>query len=118
MTPDLRIVDATPELLDRFYDGKPPPFTLRACVAMKGEQVLGVGGIHYVGGMAVAFSDHKPELGRKDRARCFRFLEQRLAQWRGKLIAVCYADHSKKLLQRLGFEETDTPNTMVRAWRP
>lgn len=95
---------ATPELLEAFY-GRRPIHSMRAHVAMIGDRVVGVGGISLTNGVPVAFSDHAEELGRRARARCFRFMEAQLAQWKGPLRAVCSpADPgSRRLLKRLGF---------------
>lgn len=108
----LEIVPATPELVEAFF-GKPPAFTFRGHAAVIDGEVLGLGGISYVGGRPVAFSDWKPELGRKDRARCFRFLERRLAEHKGRIFAICIGEQSRRLLERLGFR--GPPEMMVRS---
>ena len=98
----MNIVPATPDLLRRFY-GQPAPFTLHGYVAVDGDDVLGVGGISYVAGRKIAFSDFDPRLSRKDRARCFRFLEKWLVEQKGTLFAMCSGPNSRRLLERLGF---------------
>lgn len=104
MTSEMAIVPATPELVRQFA-GKTPPLTFRGHVAMVGDRVLGLGGIYYQDGVPVIFSEFKEGLGIKDRARCFRFIEQVAAKWKGQLHAICDISHpgSPGLLRRLGF---------------
>lgn len=98
----VEIAPATPDTLRQFY-GVDTPFTVRGFVAMAGDRVMGVGGISYVAGHQMAFSDFHPDLGRKDRARCFRHLERFFAERPGTLLAMCSGPSSKRLLERLGF---------------
>ncbi len=99
----LEIVPATPELAQR-YAGANPPRTFRGHAALRDGEVVGLGGIYYQDGQPVIFSEYK-EMSRKDRARCFRFLERVASEWKGRLYAVCDAAHpgSPGLLRRLGF---------------
>lgn len=101
---DLSIVPATADLVARYHDG-PPPFTFTGHVAMIEDRVVGLGGVFYAHGQAYAFSEMKPELRarRKDRARCFRFLEQQIGKFRGTLYAIACEPTSPRLLERLGF---------------
>lgn len=109
----LTFAPATPELLARFY-GKPAPFTLRGHVALIGDRVVGVGGVSYVDGLPIAFTDMGNELRAsiKDRARCFRFLEAAFAKWEGPLFAICNPQEptARHVLERLGFRG---PNEMM-----
>lgn len=102
----MRIVPATPEMVARFY-GKPSPFTFRGHAALIGDRVVGLGGVSYVDGLPVAFTDMADDLrGRiKDRARCFRFLERQFRAWPGPLFAICNPREptARRILERLGF---------------
>lgn len=92
---------ATREMLDEFY-GRPMPWTARAYVAVRDGQIVGVGGVAMRGGQHVAFTDHVEGLGKKDAARCARFMERFLREYRVPIFAVC-TEGSRRLLERLGF---------------
>lgn len=104
----LEFAQATPELA-RAYWGKDPPFSFRGYVALLDGEVVGIGGVSYVMGHAIAFSEGKPELmkRRKDVVTCFRFLAMYLDKWAGRLYAECALPTSPRVLERLGFLPTD-----------
>lgn len=106
----MQIVPATPALVEAFF-GCPPPYTFRGHAALIGDRVVGLGGVSFVNGMPVAFTDMKDELRSriKDRARCFRFLEAEFKRHTGRLFAVCSPDEptAARILARLGFKPMD-----------
>lgn len=98
---------ATPTLVEEYYGG-PAPWTMKAHVAMKDGRVVGIGGVHYAGGVPTAFSEAKEPLSKKDAARCARFMERFLDGFRVPVFAVPSPDlpTSVGLLTRLGFRPT------------
>jgi hypothetical protein len=94
---------ATPDLVREYYGG-PAPWTMKAHVAVKDGRVVGIGGVHYGGGIPTAFSEAREPLSKKDTARCARFMERFLAGFAMPVWAECTG--SRKLLERLGFRAT------------
>lgn len=108
---------ATPELVDRFYEGRPAPFTFRGYAGLLDDRVVGLAGIHYRDGLPVVFADFAPDLGRKHIVRGIRMLEGlMLDQWKGLLFAVCDQERTTahRTLTRLGFEPMATPPWYIR----
>ena len=108
---------ATPALVEEYYGG-PAPWTMKAHVALRDGRVVGIGGVHYGGGVPTAFSEAKEPLSKKDAARCARFMERFLAGFRVPVFAECTG--SRRLLERLGFQATGIEEAggplMVRTW--
>lgn len=99
----LEFVPATPALVEEYYGG-PAPWTMKAYVALKDGRVVGIGGVHFGGGAATAFSEAKEPLSKKDAARCARFMERFLNTFKAPVWAECTG--SRRLLERLGFRAT------------
>lgn len=117
MTADkMTIVPATPALVEAFF-GKPPPYTFRGHAALIGDRVVGLGGVSFVNGMPVAFSDMTDELRARqaDRARCYRFLRREFRRHVGRLFAMCSEDEptAPRVLAGLGFKPV-TGQLMVK----
>lgn len=116
MTDKMEIVPATPALVEAFF-GRPPPYTFRGHAALIGDKVVGLGGISFVGGMPIAFTDMKDELRARpmDRARCYRFLKRQFQHHAGRLFAICSEDEptAPRVLERLGFKPV-TGRLMMR----
>ena len=92
---------ATRADLVAFY-GHPPPMTLRALVAVDAEdRPLAVGGYYLKAGVAVAFSDHRTPIRRRDMAIGGRALTALLRGLRMPVLA--QADDSAVALQHFGF---------------
>lgn len=103
----LEAAPATPELVARFYDGRPAPFTFRGYAGLIGERVVGLAGIHYREGQPVVFADIAPDLDRKNIVRGIRLFQSlMLNDWRGLLYAICDTERetAPRTLKRLGFE--------------
>jgi len=92
---------ATRADLVAFY-GHPPPMTLHALVTVDaGNRPLAVGGYYLKAGVAVAFSDHKPPMRRRDIVVGGRAL---IALLRGlRMPVVAQADDSATALRHFGF---------------
>lgn len=109
---EVAIVEATPELVEAYY-GRPSPFTLRGLVATIDGRPVGVGGISYVAGEPIVFSEMHDELRarRRDCARCFRALEPLVRSFAGLAYAIACEPSSPALLKRLGFVDTGAEQT-------
>lgn len=108
---------ATPELAREYWGGD-PRFSFHGWAALIDGRVVGIGGVSYVSGFPVAFSEGKPELmsRKKDVVRCFQFLEEWLGGWTGRLYAECALPTSPRILERLGFREIDMTLGKLRLW--
>lgn len=118
-TSDFRIVPASADLVETYYGGR-VPYTIRGFVALLREQPAGVGGIEFIDGMPIAFSEMTDELRvrRRDCARCYRALEPLLRGFGGVLYAVACEPSSRPLLKRLGFREAGAVVAFGRAHGP
>jgi hypothetical protein len=105
MRDDVDIVPATAALAAAWFGG-PPPFTMRGCVAVKGDRPVAIFGVYWIEGTAIAFSEWLPELGARAIARCFREGEKVLQSVPGTMYAVPQPDQAPTLLARLGFVPT------------
>jgi len=121
---DIKFVTATPKLVKRFYDGKPPIKTIRGFVAVaEGERVIGIGGISYEGKTMLAFTEMKPEMRKhkKAMARAVRLLETFYNNLPYPVVAFAHSEEptAPGLLKRLGFVntglKTDQGEILVRS---
>jgi hypothetical protein len=98
------IVPATPELLARFY-GDAPKRTARAVAVVRGEEVLGVGGVYREGTNSVLFSDMTDEL-RKNKRALVKALRAVMRLMKGTVYSWADPDieGSDVLLKHMGFE--------------
>jgi hypothetical protein len=102
----LEAVPATPELVARFYDGKPAPFTFRGYAGMIGDRVVGLAGIHYRAGQPVVFADIGEGLSKWEIGRGIGMLKRlMLNDWKGLLYAICDQERetAHRTLTHLGF---------------
>lgn len=87
-----------------------PPAGFRGWVAVKGEEVVGVGGVQRVAGVLFAFSERKPEMARDKRAcaKATRLLVEYLDSLPEPAYAVAdeVIETSAQLLARIGFVKT------------
>lgn len=105
MRDDIAIVPATAKLALAWYGGQ-PPYTMRGLVAVEGEQPVAIFGVYWIDGIAVAFSEWKPDLDHRTIVRCFRRGEALLRSIGGTIYAACDKDPAPALLGRLGFVPT------------
>ena len=100
---------ATQATVTEFLGG-PPPFSLRGYVARVGGRVVGLGGVYYDAGRAVAFSKMKDEMRpkRKACAKACRMLVDLIRETPGPVYAIASPDEATApaLLQKLGFVPT------------
>jgi hypothetical protein len=95
--------------VEAYYE-KPLPFSFRGYVAVKDDQVVGVGGVYYDGPARVAFSEFKDEMRSDRRAlvKGTRMLMKFIDTIKGPVYAV--ADQNEptatNLLRRLGWVPT------------
>lgn len=104
MLVELKILPATPGLVQQFA-GKAPPYTFRGHVGLLDGKVIGLGGIFYRDNLPVIFAEFTEGLERRYRAAAFRFLEEQFDLWQGQLFAICDSNFASApgLLDRLGF---------------
>lgn len=112
MRDDVDIVPATAALAAAWFGG-PPPFTMKGCVAVKADQPVAIFGVYWIDGTPMAFSEWVPELGVRDRVRCFREGEKVLRSVPGTMYAEPHPGQATTLLERLGF--VPSGDLMVRA---
>jgi len=114
-----KIVNATPELLEKFY-GQRPSHTVRAVVAVKDDDVIGVAGICIQNGRAIVFSEKK-EGTTYDKRTIVQGIRRVMGIAAQKKIPV-YAvadpkiDGSDTLLRHMGFMPTHE-NSEVYSWQ-
>jgi hypothetical protein len=99
---------ATPDLVREYYGG-PAPVTFKGYVAVLDDRPVGVGGVSFVNGVRVAFSEMKDEMRPhlKARARAVRVMERLLDSYSAPILAVANPDEptSAGLLRKLGFKD-------------
>lgn len=109
MPSDITFHRATQALAERYYGGMPPA-GFRGWVAVKGEEVVGVGGVQRVAGVLFAFSERKPEMAGDKRAcaKATRLLVEYLDSLPEPAYAVAdeVIETSAQLLSRIGFVKT------------
>jgi hypothetical protein len=92
------------------YHGKPSPFSFRGYAAVKGSEVVGVGGVYYDGRARIAFSEFKEEMRSDRRAlvRGTRMLMKFIDTIKGPVYAVADPNEptAAALLSRLGWKPT------------
>ena len=92
------------------YYGARPPLSLRGYVAELDGEIVGIGGLSYEGGNAVAFSETKPALRerREDMKRGLKVLMAMVKSCRTPVYAVADPDEpgAAELLARLGWTPT------------
>lgn len=109
MPSDITFRQATQALAENYYGGTPPA-GFRGWVALRGEDVVGVGGVQRVAGALFAFSERKPEMARDKRA-CAK-ATRLLVEYLDSLPEPAYAvaddaiETSAQLLARIGFVKT------------
>jgi len=101
------IVNANPDLMQRFY-GEPPAKTVRAKVVVRGEEILGVVGTYLDEGLTILFSDYTDELRAHYKVALLKSAKAALRTIDKRFPVISQADPeipgSGKLLQHLGFE--------------
>ena len=101
------VVPATPDLMQRFY-GRTPARTSQAVVAVQGDRVLGVAGVYFENGYAVAFTELSDEIRANKRliVRGYRALLPFLRAARLPVVALCdpLIAGSERLLLHYNFE--------------
>lgn len=104
------------------YYGGPAPFSLKGYVAMLDGQPVGIGGVYWLAGKPVAFSECKPEMETrlKDKARAVRLLKKNIKAYKMPVLAIATEPTSVPLLTKLGFTLTGTeaPGGPVMMWSP
>ena len=92
------------------YYGQRPPLSFRGYVAIKGDEVVGIGGVYYSGSARVAFSEFKPEMRSDRRAlvKGTRMLMRFIDTIKGPVYAVASQNEptATNLLSRLGWKPT------------
>lgn len=96
----MKFRDATRADFEAFF-GIPPPFSMRAQVAEKDGEVVGIGGYHFDCGVAVAFTNHKPGLTRREVVLCGRRMMDMLSGLKTMVVARC--DENDTALRHFGF---------------
>lgn len=69
----LVIRPATKADIEAYY-GTLPPQTIRAWVGEKDGKMMGIGGYSLAKGAVIVFTDHRPEISKRDIVRGARFL--------------------------------------------
>lgn len=120
MSPVVR--PATMNDLARFY-GEKPKRTMRAWVMILGDEIIGVGGVKYPGGMhqPFLFSDIKPEAKQYPMAMVKGALQGLKALGAARILAIASPEepNSIKLLTLLGFKHFATSTDgLVFQYRP
>ncbi len=94
---------------ERYY-GKPPALSFRGYVAVKDDQVVGIGGVYYDGPIRIAFSEFKDEMRSDRRAlvKGTRMLMKFIDTIKGPVYAVASQSEptAANLLSRLGWKPT------------
>lgn len=102
----VEIRQATQKDVDAFY-GKKPMYSMRAYVAVLGDEVIAIGGVCRQEGHMVAFSEMKPEMRehKKDIIRGYRKLFE-IIQGYNTVFAVANSEEklAGKMIKKLGFE--------------
>ncbi len=75
-----QIVPATPEIMRRFYG---VARTCRAYAVVRGEEILGIGGIRFEGNLPIMFSDLKESERQNKRliVRCTRKMQELIREY-------------------------------------
>lgn len=117
----IEIMPATADIVQRFF-GHQPVHTVRALVAMRGDQVIGLAGLCRTEGAWYLFADLTPEI-RKDRRAIIRGIRAITALARRRAVPVMAVAHrdtpgSRTLLEHMGFEPMgfDAPDGEVYLW--
>jgi hypothetical protein len=96
-----------------FY-GKVPEHSFKGIVAIKDERVIGIGGLFFMKGSIVAFSDMKPEMkeSKKSIVKGMRMLVDMIKKETRPVYAIADPNEatSCKLLAKLGFVGTGIIN--------
>jgi hypothetical protein len=108
----MKFRDATREDFRTFY-GIDPPFSVRAAVAEKNGEIVGFGGYYIRDGVAIAFTDRKGDLTRREVVLCGRRMRELLARLNVNMWAMCGAD-GDTALRHFGFEPDGEAYRMVR----
>ncbi len=97
------------------YFGQKAPQTIRASVFEVDGELIGIAGYYLAGGVAVVFSDNKPDIPKMTIWRHAKAMMDSL-----RLPAICFAtETSGPFLERLGWqfiEETDAGD--MYKWQP
>lgn len=110
MADDVTFRPATARDFETFY-GRPAPQTVRALVAVKDGEVIGLGGYWLRDGDAVAFSDIKPEFRKrpKEILKAARLLVGYLREKGIPMVAEAspHEKNSPRMLRWAGFEQIE-----------
>jgi hypothetical protein len=92
-----------------------PRFTVRAIAAECDGEVLGLAGVYYERGVAIAFSAIDPRLGKRDRIRGARLAMQIISSVQGPVIAAEGPyETAPTLLAHFGFQRQGDSDFWVR----
>ena len=77
---DYKIVPATPDIMRQFYG---VASTCRAYAVIRGEEILGIGGIRFAGNFPIMFSDLKESERNNKRliVRCTRKMQELVSEY-------------------------------------
>lgn len=109
----IKFRNATTKDAHAFY-GKAPSNTFKGVVAVKGEEVIGIGGVFYMQSHLVAFSDMKPEMRKykKSIVKGVRLIMKMVKEAGRPVYTIACPDEptASKLLEGLGFKPTGLRN--------
>lgn len=93
--------DATRADFVAFY-GRTPPFTLRAALAERDGEIVGIGGYYLENGVAVAFTDNRG-LTKREAVHCGRKVMAMLRELKVPIVATAGED-GETALRHYGFK--------------
>ncbi len=116
---DIVLMPATPELLHRFFGGPPKLTVVDAVCAVRGDEVIAVGGVHYYCGRMIVFGNLCDELRASKRVlvKAYRLVVEMMRAAKVPVLSICDADihGADVLLRHMGFRQAQQE---VYQWQP